>query len=107
MNNKDNIINYDKCKKILQLNFDSIKDIEKLQKYKVNLIDSFNYINKFKEYGLLKDSIEKGFIVQVPEISFESFMPKDIFMSSNIKCAIEKIDNILEKLYEEIEQEEL
>lgn len=105
MNNKG--INYNKCKRILQLDFDSITDIEKLQKYRVNLIDSFNFINKYKEYGLLKDSIERGFIVQVPELSIDSFVPKDKFMSLNIKYALEKIDNILEQLYKEIDEEDI
>lgn len=104
-------LNYDKCKRILSIDFSKIDDIEKLQKYKVELIDSNNYINNFRELGLTKESIRRGVIVQVPEISTNSYMPKDKYMVTNIEHAIEEInkrlnENLLKELEEDDELEE-
>lgn len=96
---------YKYCKNILGLDFNSIHSLEKLQKYKVILLDSYRYINNYKELGLIKESIENGFIVQVPEISSDSFVPKDLYMSTNIKNALEIINNKLEKMYKEDKKE--
>jgi len=101
-------LNYDKCKEILSIDFSEIDDIEKLQKYKVELIDSNNYINNFRELGLTKESRRRGFIVQVPEISIDSYVPRDKYMETNIEHAIEEIDKRLnENLLEEFEEDEL
>lgn len=96
----DNLnVNYEYCKKILALDFNSIHSIEKLQKYKVILLDSLKYINAYKELGLLRESIEKGFIVQIPELSLDSFVPKDKFMSNNINNALKVIEKVLNDMY--------
>lgn len=92
-------MNYNNCKKIIQLDFDKIEDLKKLQEYKVNLIDSYRYINEFEEFGLTKESIERGFIVQVPDISCDSFIPRDKFMSDNIKFAMDRLSNRIHELY--------
>lgn len=97
---------YKYCKNILSLDFNTIHSLEKLQKYKVILLDSYRYINNYKELGLIKESIERGFIIQVPEISLDSFVPKDLYMSTNIKNALEIINNKLEKMYKEDRPEE-
>jgi len=55
---------YKYCKNILSLDFNTIHSLEKLQKYKVILLDSYRYINDYNELGLIKESLEKGFIVQ-------------------------------------------
>jgi len=55
--------------------------------------------------GLIKESLEKGFIVQVPELSSDSFVPKDLYMSTNIKNALEIINNKLEEMYNEDRKE--
>lgn len=92
-------VNYKNCKKILSIDFDTIDNISKLQEYKVNLIDSYKYINNFSELGLTTDSINRNFIIQVPEISLNSFVPKDKFMTSNINYAIKKINERIKDLY--------
>ena len=97
---------YKYCKNLLSIDFNTIHSLEKLQKYKVILLDCYRYINNYKELGLIKESIERGFIVQVPEISSDSFVPKDLYMSTNIKNALEIINNKLEKMYKENKQEE-
>lgn len=102
-NYDDYKVSYKYCKNILSLDFNTIHSIEKLQKYKVILLDSYRHINNYEELGLLKESIEKGFIVQVPEISINSFVPKDKYMSINIKNALEIINNKLEEMYKQEE----
>ena len=92
-------VNYENCKKILSMNFDAIDNISKLQEYKVNLIDSYRYINNFKELGLTTESINRKFIIQIPEISLDSFVPRDKFMTDNINYAIEKINERIKELY--------
>lgn len=105
-------MNYKKCKKILSLDFENINNIEKLQEYRINLLDSYRYLNEFSELGLTIESLKRGFIVQVPELSFDSFIPKDKFMSDNINITIKIIDEKLELLYkieninEETEEDE-
>lgn len=92
-------MNYKTCRKILSIDYNQINDINKLQEYKVNLIDSYRYINDYKAYGLTNESIERGFIIQVPEVSLDSFIPKDKFMSNNINYAIKKISERINELY--------
>lgn len=92
-------IDYKKCKKILSLDFSKISNIEKLQEYKVKLIDSRRFINDFSEFGQTSESLKRGFIIQVPDLSMDSFIPKDKFMTANINLAIKTIDKRLEELY--------
>ena len=39
----EKVIDFNKCKKILQEDFSNENNIEKMQKYLVNLRDSYNY----------------------------------------------------------------
>lgn len=91
-------INYNNCKKILQNDFSKENDLNKLLKYKVFLIDSNRYINKPENYGLKEDSISKGFIIEIPEISKDSYVPRDKFMELNIKNALEIIERRVHQL---------
>lgn len=99
MKKSDIKIDYKKCKNILRLDFNSISDINKLQKYKVGLIDSYRFINDFETLGRTTESLKRGFIVQVPEISKDSYIPRDKFMTLNIENAIRNIDDRLGELY--------
>lgn len=91
-------VDYQNCKLLLQIDFSNIDDLNKLQEYKTELIDAYRYINDFSELGLTKESIERGFILHVPDLSFNSFAPKDIYMSDNIKNAIKTISERMEEV---------
>lgn len=92
------ITNFDKCKKILQNDFSSIKDINKLLEYKVCLIDSYNFAFRHNEFGTTKESLERGFIIPIEDSAAQGFSSKDPFMSVNIQNAIKNIDDRLDFL---------
>lgn len=92
------ITNFDKCKKILQNDFSSIKDVNKLLEYKVCLIDSYNFAFRYDEFGTTKESLERGFIIPIEDSAVQGFTSKDPFMSVNIQNAIKNIDDRLDFL---------
>lgn len=93
------ITDFNKCKKILQNDFNNISDINKLLEYKVCLIDSYNFAFRYDEFGTIKDSLERGFIIPVKDSAAKGYTAKDPFMSVNIQEAIKNIDSRLDYLY--------
>lgn len=93
------ITDFNKCKKILQNDFNNISDINKLLEYKVCLIDSYNFAFRYDEFGTIKDSLERGFITPIEDSAAQGYTAKDPFMSVNIQEAIKNIDSRLDYLY--------
>ena len=93
------ITDFNKCKKILQNDFNNISDINKLLEYKVSLIDSYNFAFRYEEFGTIKDSLERGFIIPVEDSGAKGYTAKDPFLSVNIQEAIKNIDSRLDYLY--------
>ncbi|MDO5555107.1 MAG: hypothetical protein Q4G09_00190 [Clostridia bacterium] len=92
-------MDFNTCKRILQIDYSKITDLSKLQEYKTKLIDAYRYINEHEDLCLTRESIEKGFIKCIPEISIDSFVPTDNFMTQNIRDALGKINQIFIETY--------
>lgn len=97
-------INFNKCKKILSEDINKENDIEKLQKYIVDLRDAYNLCNRFDELKLTQEALKREFIVKVEGEAASGYIPKDPFMSVNIPKVIRDIESRLNELYTHSEE---
>lgn len=100
----EKVIDFNKCKKILQEDFSNENNIEKMQKYLVNLRDSYNYCFRYEELALTQEAIKRGFIVEVESESASGYTLKDPFMSVNLPRAIRNIESRLNDIYTHSEE---
>ena len=92
-------VTYNSIKDILSLDISAVTDIIKLQEIKIQLIDAWNYLNKHEEYGLTKDSLERGFILRISCEYATGFRPRDLYMARNVQTKIEEINKRLQQIY--------
>ena len=97
-------INFNKCKKILQEDFSKENNIEKMQKYLVNLRDSYNFCFRYEELALTQEAINRGFIVRIESESAFGYTLKDPFMSVNLPRAIKCLESRLNEIYAHSEE---
>ncbi len=100
----EKVIDFNKCKKILQEDFSNENNIEKMQKYLVNLRDSYNYCFRYEELALTQEAIKRGFIVEVESESASGYTLKDPFMSVNLPRVIRNIESRLNDIYTHSEE---
>lgn len=98
------IVTYNSIKKILATDLSKEEDLIKLQKIKINLIDARNMLVKYEDYGLTKESLERGFI-QILKCDgdvngvFKNIAPRELFLEQNINCKLKEVEQRLNKLY--------
>lgn len=100
----DKGIDFKKCKRILQEDFSNENNVEKLQKYLVNLRDAYNYCFRYEELGLTSEALKRGFIVEIESESASGYTLKDSFMSVNLPMVMKNIETRLNDIYTHSEE---
>lgn len=68
--------------------------LEELQKHRVKLLDAYRESNL--EYGE-KEAYENGFLVPFEDVSGKGFIPKDKFLTTNLKWLISETEKLIDK----------
>lgn len=100
-------VTYANTKEMIRNNYSEETNLEKLQQAQVFFRDAYNYLCRFEELCLTKDSLERGFIVQVVDSAAKGFVPRDFHMLHNISYRIEEIEKRLNELYASLAHDEL
>lgn len=62
-------VTYKNTKQLMQNDYSKETDLLKLQEAQRHFRDAYNYLANHQNYGLTKDSIDRGFIVSVVDIA--------------------------------------